>query len=128
MQSHIRRVERNNVLSNENNDNNNHEWHNLPTKVKVRKMSRPNLDLVDDKTKAYCEALTSKLDCETSKPLIEFSFKYRNNVSHLRSSFKYLNELVKDKKILICRADKDGKFLVLDFKDCNLIMEREFAN
>ena len=54
LQSHIRKVEWNNVLSNENNENKNQEWHNLPTKLKVPKMSRPNLDLVDDKTKAYC--------------------------------------------------------------------------
>ena len=46
---------------------------------------------------------------------------------YLRSSFKYLKKLVKDRKIVICCADKDGKLLVLDFKDYNLIMEREFA-
>ena len=46
----------------------------------------------------------------------------------LRSSYKYLKKLVKERKIVICRADKDGKLLVLDFKDYNLIMEREFAN
>ena len=127
LQSHIRKVEWNNVLSIENNENKNQEWHNLPTKLKVPKMSRPNLDLVDDKTKAYCEAVTSKL--RNLKPLVEFSFKYRNHMSQdLRSSFKYLKKLVKDRKIVICRADKDGKLLVLDFKDCNLIMEREFAN
>ena len=46
----------------------------------------------------------------------------------LRSSFKYLKKLIKDRKVVICRADKDGKLLFLDFKDYNLIMEREFAN
>ena len=46
----------------------------------------------------------------------------------LKSSFKYLKKLVKDRKIVICRADIDGKLLVLDFKDYNLIIEREFAN
>ena len=126
-QSHIHKVEWNNVLSIENNENKNQEWHNLLTKLKVPKMSRPNLDLVDDKTKAYCEAVTSKL--RNLKPLVEFSFKYRNNMSQdLRTSFKYLKKLVKNRKIVICRADKDGKRLVLDFKDYNLIMEREFAN
>ena len=61
--------------------------------------------------------------------MLEFSFKYRNNTSQdLRSSFKYLKKLVKDRKTVICCADKDGKLLVLDFKDYNLIMEREFAN
>ena len=64
LQSHIRKVEWNNVLSIENNENKNQEWHNLPTKLKVPKMSRPNLDIVDDKTKAYCEAVTSKLIME----------------------------------------------------------------
>ena len=90
-------------------------------------MYRPNLDLVDDKTKAYCEAVTSKL--RNLKPLVEFSFKYRNNMSQdLRTSFKYLKKLVKNRKIVIYRAHKGGKLLVLDFKDYNLIMEREFAN
>ena len=46
----------------------------------------------------------------------------------LRSSFEYLKKLIKNRKIVICRQDKDGKLLVLDFKDYNLIMEREFVN
>ena len=63
------------------------------------------------------------------KPLVEFSFIYRNNMSQDQgSSFKYLKKLVKDRKIVICRADKDGKLIVVDFKDYNLIMKREFAN
>ena len=107
-------------MSNENNENNNQEWHNLPTKLKVPKISRPNLDLVNDETKAYCKAVTSEL--RNLKPLLEFSFKYRNNMSQdLRSNFKYLKKLVKDRKIVICHADKDGNLLVLDFKDYNLI-------
>ena len=59
LQFHVRKVEWNYVLSNENYQNKKQEWHNLPTKLKVPKMSRPHLDLVDDKTKAYCEAVTS---------------------------------------------------------------------
>ena len=114
-------------MSNENNENKNQEWHNLPAKLEVPKISKPNLDLVDDKTKAYCEAVASKL--RNLKALVEFSFKYRNNMSQdLRSSFKHLKKLVKNRKIVNCRADKDGKLLVLDFKGYNLIMEREFAN
>ena len=78
-------------------------------------------------TSIFSGRMTSKL--RNLKPLVEFSFKYRNNMSQdLRSSFKYLKKLVKDRKIVICRADKDGKLLVLDFKDYNLIMDREFAN
>ena len=89
LQSHIRKVLLNNVLSIESNENRNQEWHNLPNKLKVPKIFRPNLDLVDGKTKTYCEAVTSKL--RNLKPLVDFSFKYRNNVSqNLRSSFKYL--------------------------------------
>ena len=96
LQSHIRKIEWNNVLSNKNNQNKNQKWNNLPTKLKVPKMSRPNLDLVDNKTKAYCEAVTSKL--RNLKSFIEFSFKYRNNMSQdLRSSFKYLKKLVKNR-------------------------------
>ena len=89
-------------------------------------MSRPNLDLVDDKTKAYCE-VTSKL--RNLKQLVRFSFKYRNNMSqYLRSSFKYLKKLFKDRKIVICRVDKDGKLLVITFKDYNLIMEKNLRS
>ena len=111
LQSHIRKVEWNNVFSNENNENKNQEWHNLPTKLEVPKMSRPDLDLIDDKTKAYCEACASK-----------------NMSQDLRSSFKYRKKLVKNRKIVICRANKHGKLLVLDFKDYNLNMERELTN
>ena len=67
------------------------------------------------------------LNVRNLKPLVEFSSKYRNSMSQdLRCSFKYLKKLVKDRKIVICRADKDRKLLLLDFKDYNLIMEKEF--
>ena len=46
----------------------------------------------------------------------------------IKSNFEYLKKLVKDRKIFICHADKGGKLLVLDFKDYNLIMDREFGN
>ena len=89
LQSHICRAEWNhNLLSNENNDNN-QKWHNLPTKLKVLKMSSRNHVVVVGKTKVYRETVTSKLT--NLKQLVDFSFKHRNNMSqNLRSSFVML--------------------------------------
>ena len=36
-----------------------------------------------------------------------------------------LNEQVRNKNIVICRSDKDGKLVVLNFDDYNKIMGRE---
>ena len=46
----------------------------------------------------------------------------------LRSGFKCFKKLVKDREVVVCRADKDGKRLALYFKGYNLIMERKLAN
>ena len=113
-------------MSNKNNDSNYQGWHNLPTKLEVPKISRIDQNLADDKIKAYGEATTSIL--RNLKRLVGYSFKHSNNMSQDPRSFKYLKELAKDRKIVICCADKNGKLLVLHFKEYCLIMERKFAN
>ena len=41
----------------------------------------------------------------------------------MRSSLKHLSQLVHTNRIVICKADKDGKIIVVDFKDYQIIME-----
>ena len=50
----------------------------------------------------------------------------KNNLSPLmKNSLQELTELVNAKKIVICKADKDGKILIIDYEDYKLIMRRE---
>ena len=37
----------------------------------------------------------------------------------------YLQNLVKKCKIVICKSDKDGKIIIVNFKNYNTIMEKE---
>ena len=43
----------------------------------------------------------------------------------MRTSLKHLSQLVHTNKIVICKADKDGKIIIVDYKDYQKIMEAE---
>ena len=50
----------------------------------------------------------------------------RNNLNlKLRTALCDLNTKVKNKEIVICKSDKDGKLIVLNHNDYKLIMSRE---
>ena len=42
-----------------------------------------------------------------------------------RMALDYLQNLVKECKIVICKSDKDGKIIIVNFKNYNIIMEKE---
>ena len=41
----------------------------------------------------------------------------------MRSSLKHLSQLVQTNKIVICKADKDGKIIIVNYKNYQKIME-----
>ena len=54
------------------------------------------------------------------------SFHCKNNLSaEKRIALKDLCKLVHEKKIVTCKADKDGKIVVVNFKDYDQIMENQ---
>ena len=60
------------------------------------------------------------------KPTVTKLYRTSNNLNPvLLTALKELINLVKNKNIVICKADKDGKIIVLDFDDYINIMNRE---
>ena len=123
---HIRRVEWNNVLGKPQ-----EEINTFPKKLKLPSLTRPNPNLIDDKTKAYTEMVFTKL--RKLPAHVRRSFKYNNNLDDkLQQSLRNLMIRVRNKEIVICKADKDGKILILNFLDYDLIMKenlnRQFNN
>ena len=45
----------------------------------------------------------------------------------IRSALKEITDLVKKRTIVICRSDKDGKIVIVDYDDYNHVMERELS-
>ena len=43
----------------------------------------------------------------------------------MRTSLKYLSQLVHTTKIVIRKADKDGKIMIVDYKDYQKFMKTE---
>ena len=43
----------------------------------------------------------------------------------MRTSLKYLSQLVQSNKIVVCKAEKDGKIIIVDYKDYQNIMKAE---
>ena len=98
----------------------------IPEKLKVPKISRPNSADLDDKTIACRECVTTKV--RNLEQHAKFLYSERNNLtSDLRFSLAKLKKLVYDRHIIICRADKDGKIIILNYADYDTIMKREFA-
>ena len=53
-------------------------------------------------------------------------YRTKNNLSkEQRKSFSKLAKLTEERKIVICRADKDGKIVILNYDDYDAIMTRE---
>ena len=121
---HIRRIERGYVFKNKSCVEMSENIQNLPNKLCIPKFSRPDQDLLDSETKTYCQSITSKLQIFKNK--VNFHFHQRNNLKlEVRISLKHLSQLVKTNKIVICKADKDGKIVIVDYKDYQKITEAE---
>ena len=125
--SHIRRVEWQDVLADENEEINENDTDKLPNKLKIPKSNRPDKELVSDKVHAYRESVSEKLRKIGSS--VKKSFHYKNNLSaEERIALKDLCKLTREKKIVICKADKDGKIVVVNFKDYDQIMENQLQS
>ena len=59
MQQHGRRVEWDNVITDNNNQDNSNNT--IPLNLRIPKFNRPDYDLVDEKIHAYAISVTSKL-------------------------------------------------------------------
>ena len=91
--------------------------------MNIPKSSRPEPELLDDKTKAYCDAIITKL--RNLKPKVKNNFCYRNNLTtgtSMQKNQSKIKELVRSKQIDISRADKDGKILIIDYDNFDTIM------
>ena len=97
---------------------------NLPPKLKLPKFNRRNSKLLDNSMFIYCELVSFKL--RNLKPAVTKLYRTSSNLNpDLLTALKELINLVKNKSIVICKADKDGKIIVLDFDDYINIMNRE---
>ena len=60
------------------------------------------------------------------EPMIKNNYKTRNNLTiDLRNSLKSWKELVRQKKVVICRSDKDGKIIIINHSDYNKLIEKD---
>jgi len=100
---------------------------NIPAKLTIPKTNRPDRDRIDDKTMTYCEMVSSKLRNFGDTAKKQF-YKFNNLTIDLRKALADLSNLVNNKNIVICKSDKDGKIIIVDFKDYNQIMRREMSN
>ena len=116
---HVRRTEWNAVLGEKDDSD-----FVLPKKLSMPKASRPDSAKIDQETKTYVEMVFSKL--RNIKPLLLEAYRTNNNSSHdERKSLSKLAKLTEERKIVICRADKDGKIVILNYDDYDAIMTRE---
>ena len=99
----------------------------MPKKLKIPKSSHPDKELVSDKVHAYREPVSEKLRKIGSS--VKESFHCKNNLSVEENiALKDLCKLAHEKKIVICKADKDGKIVVVNFKDYDQIMENQLKS
>ena len=85
----------------------------LLKKLKIPKFSRPESGKIDEETKTYVEMVCTNL--RNIKPLVLKAYRTKNNLSkEQRKSFSKLAKLTEERKIVICRADKDGKIVILN--------------
>ena len=83
---------------------------NLPLKLKLAKFNRPNPELLNSSMLFYHELVSWKL--RNLKPAVTILCRTCNNLNpDLRIALKQLINMVKNKIIVICKADKDGKII-----------------
>ena len=97
----------------------------MPPKLKIPKFNRPDKYLLSQQVNAYCESVLAKL--QSVKPMVKEIFYSKNNIhENEQLALSDLRMLVRDEKIDVCRADKDGKVLVANYEDYNRIMKTVF--
>ena len=119
---HIRRVEWDSVISDDSEDQ--ESTNQIPVKLRIPKWNRPDSDLVEEKVTEYVDSVSVKLRNIVSRDT--YSLHYHNNLNQSElSALHSLRKLVNNNEIVICKADKDGKIVIVNFGDYNCIMERE---
>ena len=117
---HVRRVESEDILPREENSFENE----MPPKLKIPKFNRPDKDLLSQQVNAYCESVSVKL--RSLEPMVKEMFYSKNNLNENEQlALNGLRMFVRDEKIVVCRADKDGKVIVVNYEDYNQIMKNE---
>nr|CAB3263301.1 uncharacterized protein LOC108950347 [Phallusia mammillata] len=118
--SHIRRIEWADIFE----DDEKTSKPQIPEKLLIPRHSRPNKDTLNEETIAYSELVESKLrNVETT---VNEAYKHRNNLPpKLRDSLRSLRAAVRQRKIVVCKSDKDGKIVIVDFTDYDRLIKRE---
>ena len=121
---HLRRTEWAEIYKDEITSNDSAD---IPHKLKIPKLNRPNKDCLNDRILTYEELVTSKL--RNLKPLAIDLYDNKNNLSGpLRTGLKELSIAVRNRRIVICRSDKDGRIIIVNFDDYNSIMSKELTS
>ena len=121
---HIRSVEWQSVLNSDSQESDLDYSFYLPEKLKIQKHNRPPNTLVDEKIKTYYSITTNKVRNLDTQVKEQYNKKNNLNIK-LKIALYELNKKVRSKDIVICRSDKDGKLIILNFTDYNKIMNRE---
>ena len=96
----------------------------MPPKLKILRFNRTNKDLLNQQLNAYCESVLPKL--LLVKPMVKEMIYSKNNVNENEPlALNDLRMLVRDVKIVVRKADKDGKVFVVNQEDYNQIMRSE---
>ena len=96
-------------------------WLCVAKKLTIHKTSRPDSVRIDEEAKTFVEMFFSKW--RDIKPLVLDAYRKNKNLSkEQRKSLCKLAKLTEERKIVICRADKAGKILILNYEDYDAIM------
>ena len=118
---HTRRVEWANIFKN-NENTQNEEC--LPTKLIIPKFSRPPSESLTEEVATYKKLVETKL--RNLGPKVEKQYLHNNNLPfRLKLALKTIKMLISEQKVVVCRTDKDGKILVVNYSDYHEIMEKE---
>ena len=118
---HTRRVEWADIFKN-NENTQNEEC--LPTKLVIPKFSRPPTESLTEEVATYKKLVKTKL--RNLGPKVEKQYLHNNNLPfRLKQALKTIKMLISDQKVVVCRTDKDGKILIVNYSDYHEIMEKE---
>ena len=98
----------------------------LPEKLQIPKFNRHDRDILHVKVVNYTERIAAKL--HSIEKLVKADYRQKNNLK--KSEQKAVEELriaVKNKQIVICKSDKDGKIALVNYHDYNVIIEKELS-
>ena len=111
----------------ENKDSEDEEHTQIPEKLKIPKLSLPPQTEISKDMKNYTNLVYRKM--EDLKDKVNYNYKFRNNLNKkMKIALKELKMLLKQNKIVISKSDKDGKVIILDYKDYTFIVTKKLEN